>query len=65
MPKNSPLKMSQSFKDPLALLASCEEMGLEGIVSKDQPYKSGKNVGWVMVKTLKWRAANLDRPDMF
>ena len=63
----SVLRMSESFSDPKKLLASCEAMGLEGIVSKkaDQPYKSGKNVGWIKVKTLSWRMANQDRPELF
>jgi ATP-dependent DNA ligase len=59
--------MSESFKDRANLLQICEDMGLEGVVSKraGQPYKSGKNVGWIKVKTLAWRAANQDRPEMF
>ena len=41
------------FDDAEKLLAAALELGLEGIVSKkrDQPYRSGKNVGWVKVKT--------------
>lgn len=42
-------------------------MGLEGIVSKlgHQPYKSGKNVGWVKVKSQAWRKANRERWELF
>ena len=37
------------------------------IVSKraDQPYRSGKNPGWVKVKTVAWREANEDRWELF
>ena len=61
------LRLSETFADPVNLLQACEDMGLEGIVSKkaDQPYKSGKNVGWVKVKTAAWRAANADRYELF
>jgi ATP-dependent DNA ligase len=42
-------------------------MRLEGIVSKklNQPYRSGKNPGWIKVKTNTWREANADRGEMF
>ena len=41
------------FDDAEKLLAAALELGLEGIVSKkrDQPYRSGKNLGWTKVKT--------------
>lgn len=67
LPELGLLRMSDSFSDPRKLLESCEKMGLVGIVSKkaDQSYKSGKNVGWIKVKTKTWRAANQDRPEMF
>jgi bifunctional non-homologous end joining protein LigD len=41
------LRFSEAFDDPEKLLAAALELGLEGIVSKkrDQPYRSGKNVG--------------------
>ena len=47
------LRLSEAFDDPLALLAACEKHGLEGIVSKlrGDSYRSGKNPGWVKVKT--------------
>ena len=61
------LRLSETFADPVKLLQACEDMGLEGIVSKkaDQPYKSGKNVGWVKVKTAAWREANSSRWELF
>jgi bifunctional non-homologous end joining protein LigD len=67
LPEPGVLRMSESFSDAKKLLERCEQMGLEGIVSKkaDQPYKSGRNVAWVKVKTRSWRAANQERPEMF
>lgn len=61
------LRYSDSFPDPLKLLAALDERGLEGIVSKkaDQPYVSGKNRGWVKVKCHAWREANADRGELF
>ena len=43
------------------------KQGLEGIVSKKatQQYVSGKNVGWIKVKTSSWRAAHKDRWELF
>ena len=32
---------------------------------RHQPYKSGRNLGWVKVKTQAWREANRDRGEMF
>ena len=61
------LRYSDEFDDPKKLLAVVAKMELEGIVSKlgHQPYKSGKNVGWIKVKTATWREANRDRFEMF
>lgn len=61
------LRYSEEFKDPDQLLAVAASTGLEGIVSKlgDQPYRSGKNPGWIKVKTATWREANRDRREMF
>ena len=61
------LRLSEAFDDPLALLVACEKHGLEGIVSKlrGDRYRSGKNPGWVKVKTATWRAANRDRYKLF
>jgi bifunctional non-homologous end joining protein LigD len=61
------LQFSQSFDDPIKLLAAAERMGLEGIVSKRKmsPYRSGPSKDWVKVKTAAWRAANFDRGEMF
>ena len=61
------IRFSEAFDDAEKLLAAALELGLEGIVSKkrDQPYRSGKNLGWVKVKTAAWRGANRDRWEMF
>ena len=61
------LRYSDEFEDAEKLLAVAEKMGLEVIVSKkaDQPYLSGKNPGWIKVKTSAWRAANKDRFELF
>jgi bifunctional non-homologous end joining protein LigD len=61
------LRYSEEFDDAERLLATAARMGLEGIVSKlaDQPYRSGKNPGWIKVKTAAWREANRDRWEMF
>jgi bifunctional non-homologous end joining protein LigD len=60
------LRLSETFNDGAKLLAGCERMGLEGIVSKkrDAPYRSGKG-DWIKVKCEKWRDANKDRGDLF
>lgn len=64
---NRLLRFSDDFLDPEKLLAAAERMGLEGIVSKrrDQHYRSGKNPGWVKVKTAAWRAANREPYKLF
>lgn len=61
------LRFSDDFDDPMKLLHVAEQWKLEGIVSKkvDQPYKSGKNLGWVKVKTLSWRQTNQTRFELF
>jgi bifunctional non-homologous end joining protein LigD len=63
----STLRFSEEFLDPIALLSATEGMGLEGVVSKkrDQPYKSGENLGWIKVKTAAWREANRERYKLF
>ena len=63
----APILLSDDFPDPVQLLEVADRMRLEGIVSKklDQPYRSGKNPGWVKVKTHSWREANIDRGEMF
>jgi bifunctional non-homologous end joining protein LigD len=60
------LQFSETFDDGTKLLASCERMGLEGIVSKkkDAPYRSGK-CDWIKVKCPSWREANKNRGDLF
>ena len=62
-----PILFSDDFPDPIKLLEVADRMRLEGIVSKklNQPYCSGKNPGWIKVKTHTWREANEDRGEMF
>jgi bifunctional non-homologous end joining protein LigD len=52
------LLYSESFDDGLRLLAEADRLGLEGVVSKrrDAPYRSGKQCGWVKVKSARPRA---------
>ena len=61
------LRYSDEFDDPVKLLTVVTKMGLEGIVSKlgHQPYKSGKNVGRIKVKSQAWRETNRERWEMF
>jgi bifunctional non-homologous end joining protein LigD len=60
------LRLSETFDDGEKLLASCEHMGLEGIVSKRRvfPYRSGP-ADWIKVKCLTWREANKDCHELF
>ncbi len=46
------LRYSEEFPDPLQLLAAVNDAGLEGTISKlgYQPYRSGKNPGWIIVR---------------
>ena len=64
---NDAMRYSEEFPDAEKLLAVATKRGLEGIVSKkaNQPYLSGKNVGWIKVKTATWREANKDRRELF
>jgi bifunctional non-homologous end joining protein LigD len=61
------LRYSEEFPDPVRLLEVAEGLGLEGIVSKkaSQPYRSGRDLTWIKVKTEAWRKANADRHDLF
>ena len=61
------LRYSDHFTDPQALLAEMVRRNMEGIVSKkaDQPYRSGRNPGWIKVKTAAWREANAWRREAF
>jgi bifunctional non-homologous end joining protein LigD len=63
---NTFLRFSEGFTDADKLLAECERLGLEGIVSKqrDQPYRAGR-CDWVKVKTQSWRVANRARRELF
>jgi bifunctional non-homologous end joining protein LigD len=60
------LRLSEHFDDGVALLASAERMGLEGVVSKrrDAPYRSGPG-DWIKVKCTTWREQNKDRHELF
>jgi ATP-dependent DNA ligase len=61
------LRLFETFDDGLRLLASCEKMGLKGIVSKRQdfPYRSGDQSEWIKVKCAAWREANRNRHELF
>ena len=63
---NSFVRFSEGFGDGERLLAECERLGLEGIVSKrlDQPYRSIRP-DWIKVKTKAWREANRNRRELF
>ncbi len=49
------------------LLAECERLGFEGIVSKrrDLPYSSGRRSDWVKVRCDRWRIENRERGKLF
>ncbi len=55
------------FSDGARLLSSCEQMRIEGVVSKKRaaPYRSGVRSGWLKVKCEAWRAANRERWKLF
>ena len=59
--------MSAAFDDPVRLLEVCELRGLEGIVSKlrHSTYQPGETSGWLKIKTASWRAANVNRAELF
>ncbi len=63
---NSFVRFSEGFADADKLLAECERLGLEGIVSKrqDQPYRSIRS-DWIKVKTKAWREAHRNRGKLF
>jgi bifunctional non-homologous end joining protein LigD len=56
LPPRSPLRYSQHFEldGPMVLQKACA-LGAEGIVSKrrDQPYRPGRNEGWLKIKCLQ------------
>ena len=59
--------LGSPFPDGAALLRSCEELKLEGIVSKraDRPYRAGPSRDWLKSKCSGWKAANQERWRMF
>jgi bifunctional non-homologous end joining protein LigD len=63
---NGFVRFSEAFTDAEKLLAECERLGLEGIVSKmaNQPYRSGK-CDWSKTKTQAWLAANRNQAELF
>jgi len=65
--KTPVLSYSETFSDPIALLAACELRGFEGMVSKHfgSPYQSGPCTRWVKVKCASWREANRERHKLF
>jgi bifunctional non-homologous end joining protein LigD len=65
--KSRLIRFSESFDDPIALLAECERLGFEGVVSKrrDAPYRSGTRSGWIKTKCQGWKIANKDRGKLF
>jgi bifunctional non-homologous end joining protein LigD len=67
LPGDGVLRYSESFGDPVRLLAAAHQLGLEGIVSKriDAPYRSGRRPDWLKVKTESWRIANRERWRIF
>jgi bifunctional non-homologous end joining protein LigD len=52
------LRYSEAFTDAAKLLAKANELKLEGTVLKrtNQIYKSGRNPGWLKIKTPYWYA---------
>jgi hypothetical protein len=66
-PTAGALRFSESFSDPVRLLAVAGDVGLEGVVSKrrDAPYHSGRTLAWIKVKTERWRLANRERWRLF
>lgn len=65
--RDNRLRFSETFNDGVKLLASCDRMSLEGIVSKraDAPYRSGPTKDWIKVKCATWREANRNRGALF
>ena len=64
---NDRVRYSDHFEDASALLAVCERMKLEGIVSKrkDSAYVSGTTKNWIKVKCPAWREDNAWRHEFF
>lgn len=57
------LQFSGGFDDPVKLMAACERLGHEGIVSKlrGSAYRPGRSKEWLKSKTGVWKAANRNR----
>jgi bifunctional non-homologous end joining protein LigD len=61
------IRYSETFSEPLTLLAACDLRGLEGIVSKrvGAPYRSGPSNDCIKIKCATWREANKNRGELF
>jgi bifunctional non-homologous end joining protein LigD len=61
------LQLAEDFPNGRALLKACEELGIEGVVSKrrDKPYRSGTRGGWLKIKSPAWLEANRNRWEIF
>ena len=61
------MREMQSFPDGAVLLEHCNQMGLEGVVSKRLAarYVSGPGRSWVKTKCAEWLAANQHRHKLF
>ena len=59
-------QFSGTYSYPIELLAKCERIGLEGIVSKrrDSAYRSGPTRDWIKTNSAEWKTANRDRFDL-
>jgi bifunctional non-homologous end joining protein LigD len=59
--------LPDAFDNGGTLLAMCEKMGLEGVVSKKltRPYTPGPSKDWVKVKCQVWKALNSERHKLF
>ena len=61
------IQFSDGFDDGQALMAECDRLGLEGIISKkrESAYRSGPSGSWITVKCAAWREANQRRRELF
>ena len=50
-------QFSGTYSYPIELLAKCERIGLEGIVSKrrDSAYRSGPTRDWIKTNSAEWK----------
>lgn len=59
----APIAVCEAFEDGVVLLAACEGLGHEGVVSKRKGsrYSGCRCTSWRKTKTAAWRAANAER----